>query len=647
VTTKRKVLLASSLAALVLAGGISAKIYYAPIKDPIPIRVDPKIYDDYAGLYDFGNNYVIEFRRQGEKLISLEPERIPRELLPETQSKFFVSGQPGRLTFHRDESNRVDYVLSEWKNMREKAVRIFVVPARPVCTNVMIAATTGGRAVEAGLEILKEGGSALDAALATALCEIVHAGGSYVSFGGVMMLLYYDAESGQVHYLDAQYNVPLQEKNAGSIPKKGGRTALVPGFFAGVQAAHDRFGKVPLKRIFEPSIAMAEKGEVVSPVMAWWIDHKKSVLSRLPETKKIFTRPDGKFYVEGDLFRQPELATTLKKVATLGASHIYEGEWTRKFVDVIRKNGGAITLEDMKKYRAVWEKPLRTTFRDYEVYAPGLTAWGGVSMIEGLHLLELADLKEHGHYTTSPRSLFWLMEISECQRLTWTPLNFAQLDISPKSRATKETSAAIWQQMRNGKWPWLPEALRKAAGSHSDGLIVVDQKGNMAIINHTINTELWGNTGIFVDGISIPDSAAFQPRDVAKAGPGNRLGIGMSPLIFLRDGKAALGSAAVGGGLHAKTLQVLVNILEFGMDPQTAVDTPAFVGWNVGAVENDTFDPKVLAGLGEFGVKKVKPVSPQEASRSRGYWVGIQIDPKSRQLKGGVSRGLESDVKGY
>src|SRR6185503_20510682 len=119
------------------------------------------------------------------------------------------------------------------------------------------------------------------------LCEVVHAGGSYVSFGGIMMVLYYDAQTGKVHYLDAQYNVPLQEKNAKSIPKKGGRTALVPGFMAGVQAAHDRFGKLPFQRVFAPAIAMAENGEVVSPVMAWWIDHKKSVLSRLPETKRI------------------------------------------------------------------------------------------------------------------------------------------------------------------------------------------------------------------------------------------------------------------------------------------------------------------------------------------------------------------------
>lgn len=165
--------------------------------------------------------------------------------------------------------------------------------------------------------------------------------------------------------------------------------------------------------------------------------------------------------------------------------------------------------------------------------------------------------------------------------------------------------------------------MRKSPGTsaHTDGLVVVDQWGNMAVVNHTINTSLWGATGLFVDGISIPDSAAIQRTEVEQAGPGNRLSVGMSPLIICRDGKPFLGSAAVGGGLHAKTLQVLANILEFGMDPQTAVDTPAFVAWGAGQVEADTFDPRILAGLQEMGLK-VEIVSDAQAAMSRGVLGG-------------------------
>jgi gamma-glutamyltranspeptidase/glutathione hydrolase len=255
-------------------------------------------------------------------------------------------------------------------------------------------------------------------------------------------------------------------------------------------------------------------------------------------------------------------------------------------------------------------------------------------------LLELANLKQYGPYTTSPQSLFWLMEISACQSST--------RNLPVETRISKKGAAAIWQEMQNRTWRGLPKSLRQHPGNspHTAGLIVVDQWGNMAVINHTINTMLWGKTGLFVDGVSIPDSAAFQGSEIAKAGPRNRLPVGMCPLIVCRDGKPVLGSAATGGGLHAKTLQVLANIFEFGMDPQAAVDTPAFVGWGAGQVEADTFDPKVLAGLKEMGLK-VKVISRKEAAITRGYWAGVWIDPVTRHIKGGATQGAEGGVVGY
>jgi gamma-glutamyltranspeptidase/glutathione hydrolase len=298
----------------------------------------------------------------------------------------------------------------------------------------------------------------------------------------------------------------------------------------------------------------------------------------------------------------------------------------------------------MKNYKVLWEEPLHSSYRDYEVFAPGLSTWGGPDMIEGFNLLELANLKQFGHYTASSRYLFWLTQISACHTLTWNFASFTAHDLSPKSRATKETAAWIWGQMQNGQWRFLPKTMRKPASSHTDALVVVDKWGNVAAVNHTINTVLWGNTGIFVGGISIPDSAAFQPNEVAKAGPGHRLPNGMSPLLILRDGKPVLGSAATGGGLHAKTLQVLLNILDFDMNPQRAVDTPAFVGWNPPAFEQGTFDPKTLEGLNEFGVKAA---AEKDAGTSRGYWVGVQLDPKTGIMKGGVSSGIEGAVVGY
>ena len=630
------------LAGVVCLGLLGLGIYLWVTREPTPIKVDPRIYDDYAGYYDFGNNHIARVRREGDRLMSSVPERRPLELFPVTPTTFFVKGQPGRISFHRGTNGQVDHLAFRWKKFEEKAQRLLALPPVLECTNAMIAATTGGKAVEAGLAILKEGGTAVDAAMAISLCEVVHAGGSYVSFAGPLMLMYYEASSGRVHYLDAQFNTPLKDNNPRSMPRKGGRTALVPGFMAGVQAAHARFGKVPFRRLFDEAIAMAENGQTISPAMEWWINEKKSVLSHYPETKRIFTRPDGKFYVKGDLFRQPDVAATLKGVQRDGASYMYDGQWGKKFAEVIQKHGGKITFEDMKHYKAVWEEPLHTTYGPYHVFAPGISSWGGVNTIEAVNLLEVADLKKYGHYTTSAKALLWLTQIAHVNHLTWSVPKSAKHDLSRKSRATKETAAWIFQQMQNGTWEWLPSGLKKAGSDHTDALVVVDQWGNMAVVNHTINTMLWGKTGIFVDGVSIPDSGAWQGAQIAIAGPGKRLPIGMSPVIVLRGGKPVLGSSTTGGGLHEKHVQVLMNILDFGMDPQTASDTPVF--FSDATIVNESFDPKVIDEVRRLG-GKIRVDSPEDVNR--GYWVGIQIDPSTRRMRGGVARGLEGQVTGY
>jgi hypothetical protein len=271
---------------MIAAASVAGICYVFAAKDPTPIRINPKIYDEYAGYYIFPEGYSITIRREGDRLVSTAPQRAPTELFPETETSFFIKGSPARWIFHRNGKGQVDYFISRWKKGEERAEKKPSLPANPQGTNAMIAATTGGKALAAGLRILKEGGTAADAAMATALCEIVHAGGSYVSFAGPMLILYYEASSGKVYYLDAQYATPLEEKNPRSIPAKGGRTALVPGFMAGAQALHERFGKLPFNRLFDAAIAMAEQGEIVSPVMEWWINNKKSVLSRYPETKR-------------------------------------------------------------------------------------------------------------------------------------------------------------------------------------------------------------------------------------------------------------------------------------------------------------------------------------------------------------------------
>ncbi len=514
--------------------------------------------------------------------------------------------------------------------------------------NGVVVGTTGPIAVHAGLETLKKGGSAADAALATALAQVVECGGSYVSHAGILSMVYYEADSGKVHYLNAGFNTPLEEKDPLTIPgggKPSGRTALVPGFMAGVQAAHDRFGKLPRQEVFAPAIQMADQGVRMSTLLAGMLHERKAVLSRLPETRRIFTKTGDTFYAEGEHFRQVELATTLRHVADQGAAFMYTGEWAYQFVAAVQKEGGKITLEDMKSYRANWEEPLQTTYRGNTVYAPGFSSHGGVSLMEALHLLERADLPKQGHFAKTPASLFWLMQISHCQILNFLPpetlKNFDGLDLTPPSRLKKETAAGIWQRMQDGKWTFA--AKFRLAGnsppSHSDGIVVADRWGNVAAVTHSINTSSWGNTALFVGGISIPDSAALYQTAIQETGAGKRLPDPMCPLIVLKDGKPVLGSSAIGGGLHQKTLQVLTSVLDFSMDPEAAVEQPAFLlpafsdGPPVAQAERGKFDGKLLDETRVLG-QQVREISVHEAGAYRGYWVGVQIVPESSLRRG-------------
>lgn len=539
-------------------------------------------------------------------------------------------------------------------------------PSKPLAEgrHGVVVGTTGKRAVEAGLAVLKQGGSAADAAAATALTQVVECAGGYVSHAGILGMVYYDAATGKVVALNACYDIPSQEKDPLSIPKTGtpsGRTALVPGFMAGILTMHERFGKLPRDAIFEPAAKLADDGMAIEPFLGRMLQSKKDLLGRLPEARAIFYKPDGTFIKEGDVLKQPELAATLRATAKHGAEYFYRGPWAEHFVATVQKEGGVVTLDDVKNYRVIWEEPLTTDYRDFSACVPGKSSAGGVTMIEALRLLHHANLPSRGPHATTPESLFWLMQVSSCQALMF--LSSEQMkgltgrDLTADERLKPETSEWIWEQMQAGKWPLAARKGKPAepgaqdkTPKHSDGIVVVDQWGNVAAVTHSINTVLWGTTGIFVDGISIPDSACFQQEAMKRAGAGHRLPDPMCPMVVLKKGKPVLGSSAIGGGLHQKTLQILSSVLDFGQDAQAAVDAPAFLLPNyqtmppTGQVEQGGFSDKQLEAVRELG-QPVKVLSAQEAGLYRGYWVGIQF--QDGMLRGAGGRVLPSHAAGY
>ena len=289
----------------------------------------------------------------------------------------------------------------------------------------IVVSTTAAAAARAGLEALNRGGSAVDAVMTHALAEITLWASCCVSHAGFMDLMVFEAATGEVHHLNGGWNTVLGEDDPLSIPGDGvpsGRASLVPGFMAGLEAAHGRFGKLPFAALFGPAIYFAEEGFEVLPMLEGMIAARKDVLSRRPETKAVFTKEDGSWYVSGDHFSQPELARTLRRVAAEGADYMYQGPWAEKLVAAVQSEGGKMTLEDLKRYEPIWRAPLRSTFRGYDVHATAQPNLGGVNMVEALNLVEQADLGSLGHYTESPQALFRLTRIARLMDIMGTSL---------------------------------------------------------------------------------------------------------------------------------------------------------------------------------------------------------------------------------
>ena len=501
------------------------------------------------------------------------------------------------------------------------------------------------------------------------LAQVALNAGATVSYAGILTAVYFDASSKKVYSLNASWNTPKNETDPRSIPPQGipsGRTALVPGFMAGVQALHDRFGRRPFADLFEPSIWLAEQGFPLPPVIGFWRRARPASIDRLDDTRRIFQNQSGEYFGDGDPFQQRQLADTLKRVASAGAKYMYQGDWAHHFVDAVQREGGKITLEDMASYQALWTEPARAMYHGFEMTSLGLPNLGGLQTLGSLKLAEAANVTKHGDYRDSADSLYSLIQIAKLQALLanspgeWLKTVFPGFDPAPESRLSAASTKRLLTILQNKNW--YADVLKKIpagepAPNHSSAAVVVDEQGNVAAVLHSCNCLLWGTTGIFVDGVSIPDAATFQQDAIARAGRGVRLPETTNPVIVLKNGEPVLASSTIGSALHEVTLQNLINVLDLGMNPQSAVNRPNFQGpfWGMELagpsqpqrtkeVLDRGFPDHVIDGLKKRGQDIYEGLNG--ASQS-GYWIGIRIDPKTHELSGGATRRLNSFVEGY
>ncbi|MDE0348760.1 MAG: gamma-glutamyltransferase [Gammaproteobacteria bacterium] len=514
-------------------------------------------------------------------------------------------------------------------------------------------------AQRAGLEALRQGGSSVDAAMTTALTQVALGAGAVISYFGIITMVHYDAAADEIVSLNAGWNAVLGEDDPMSIPgtigmgseeemygsdEPSGRTALVGGFMKAVEAAHGRYGKLDFEHLFAPAIHIAEAGIPFSTRLVSFLEPRKHTLSRLPESKALFTNADGAWIEEGQPFRQPALAGSLKAIAEQGADYMYTGPWAERAVAAVQADGGSMSLEDLAAYEVMWVPALEADVGDYRIHANGLPSFGGVNMIEALHLGEAAGIRSLGHWSTNGESLRRASNLTFNMVLSMLPaetreLLYPGLDLSHASRIRPETADALWSRMEEGA---MPAQYAAAPPSHSDTVVAVDQWGNMTAVTHSINCVVWGATGIIVDGISIGDPAVNQKAAVAAAGPGGRVADPIEVGILTRNGRPAVAFASMATGLHQQTFQSLFSTVHFGMNVKEAVDAPAFflprpvlgassaeaVPMWVVRVMTGEFDDAVLEASG----LPVEQLPAEKRRYTQGLWTGISRDPETGEL---------------
>ncbi|MCX4850647.1 gamma-glutamyltransferase [Streptomyces sp. NBC_00893] len=528
----------------------------------------------------------------------------------------------------------------------------------------------GSYAARAGLEAMKQGGNAVDAALTTALTQVALTAGAPISYFGIMSLVYFEAKTGRVHTMNAEWNTVTGETDPLSIPgaidfsssesllgqgRPSGRTALVGGFMKGVDAAHSRFGNLPFASLFQPAVEVAETGMPVDEGLAWMYALRRDDLARLPETRETLLKPDGSAYRQGDVLRQPKLAQTLRLISEHGSDYMYKGPWGEKLISALQAEGGMMTLEDLAAYEVVWADALVADVGNG--FSIATSPWpnaGGVALIEAQQLADVAGLVRGPHYTESSEALRKALEITQVLTLGHLSPEDAQalfpgLDLSPEARVTKAHAEKLWAVIKDGsplsRW-------KRTSPMHSDDVVAADAEGNVVAITHSINCALWGKTAINIDGISIGDPASYQQALVAATPPGGRLSAPTETGVVLRDGKAELGFASMGAGLHQRTFQGLLNYLHFGMTVEESINTPDFFA---PAVDPTTFETTAVFPAGKFdqAVLEGTGITWKEAEDEHallggeGYWVSVECSPETGLINAASHNRHNSDAVAF
>lgn len=471
----------------------------------------------------------------------------------------------------------------------------------PVTASQGMVATSHTLATEVALEVLKKGGNAVDAAVTAGFAlAVTQPRSGNIGGGGFMLVSPGDGSDPEA--IDYREKAPaaatetmFQDDAGNVVPNRSRFTHLaagVPGTVAGLALALERHGTISLQQALAPAIKLAREGFIVPRRFTEGLEEARERLERWPATLSTFYKPDGSAWQPGERFRQPELAATLQRISDQGVKGFYEGETARLIAAEMERHGGLITLEDLKNYEPEVRQPVHGTYRGYDIYSMSPPSSGGTHIVQILNILEGFPMAEFGH-----NSADGIHHMAEAMKLAYADRSKYLGDTDYVEVPLRGlTSKAYAESLRKGINP------RRATPASEIGpgdptpwespetthFSVVDKWGNAVSNTYTINFSY--GSGITVQGAGfllnnemddfsakpgVPNAYGLIGGEANKVEPGKRMLSSMSPTIVRKNGQNWLVTGSPGGSrIITTTLQVILNVIDHGMNIQTAVSVP-------------------------------------------------------------------------
>ncbi len=537
----------------------------------------------------------------------------------------------------------------------------FAVRSPVIATHGMVACAHP-LASRIGVEILQAGGTAVDAAIAMnaalGLMEPTSCG-----VGGDLFAIVWDAKSQRLYGLNgsgrAASGISLDELRARGLkamPELGGLPVTVPGAVDAWFTRHERFGKLPMRRLLAPAIAYAREGHAVPPVIAFYWGRAPRRFAEFPEFLQTYV-PGGKPPATGDIFRNPDLAATYEKIAGGGRDAFYRGSNAARTVEAVRRYGGAMTQEDLANHTSTWVEPVSTTYRGYDVWElPPNTQ--GIAALQMLNMLEPSDLAGMGH--KSAETLHLMVEVKkivfEDRAQYFADPAFVSLPLERLlSKAYARERLSLYDGQRALRT--VPPGDLPLRAGDTTYLTVVDAERNAVSLIQSNYRGFGSGVVPAGTGFCLQDRGnqfSLDPEHPNAYAPGKRPFHTIIPAFVTRDGKPLFSFGVMGGDMQPQGhVQVLCNIIDFGMDVQEAGDAPRF--YHSGSSEPTG---EVMQRGGELHLESGVPATVVRALTLKGHQVtqnvggfggyqGIWIDHERGVLLGATESRKDGIALGY